>query len=67
MERRAHCGLVEYVEDKSYICPLQSFDVFVQEKGDEKLGLGTEEEGGRWMGRNRGGGDERGEMRRRMG
>ena len=49
------------------ICPLQSFDVFVQEKGDEKLGLGTEEEGGRWMGRNRGGGDERGEMKRRMG
>ena len=49
------------------IYPLMSFYVFIQEKGGEKLGLGTEEEGGRWMGRNRGGGDEIGEMRRRMG
>ena len=48
-------------------CASGNVYVFVQEKGGEKLGLGTEEEGGRWMGRNRGGGDEIGEMRRRMG
>ena len=42
----------------------------VKEKGGEKLGLETEEEGGRWilgrvgLVRNQGGGEERGRMKR---